>query len=100
MKKLSAILGLCGGLTLVVAGCATKPSERHEDVVLAAPPPPDAVSAKPAVGNSRFWYRMHHRIFSDGYSFTYDPYNHDKLAPTLGIDRQFPPAPQPYKDLE
>jgi hypothetical protein len=33
--------------------------------------------------------------WDDGYSFSNDPYNHDALAPFLGLDPLFPPAPQP-----
>ena len=32
----------------------------------------------------------------DGYSFTNDPANPDVLAPVLGLDPEFPPAPLPF----
>lgn len=77
MKNLPLLL-LCASLVAPLTGC---------------------VNCEPSAGSSyasgcgchgqRSTYDWYCR--NDGYSFNYDPYNRDMLAPTLGLDPMFPP---------
>lgn len=103
MKR--TMMVLFSGLAVLLTGCvvqqrcAPAPYAAVTTVYPAAPPP-DMAYYTPWCGSTRFWYRVHHRLFDDGYSFNNDPLNHDSLAPVLGLDPYFPPAPLPYKSVD
>jgi hypothetical protein len=100
MKKTS-ILVLFAGVVIGLSGCVTKPDEaQNQRLAYADTPPTQAWYGEPTTPRARRWYRFRHRLWSDGYSFSNDPQNHDSLAPTLGLDSYFPPAPLAYKSVE
>ncbi|HWF18843.1 MAG TPA: hypothetical protein VG754_06220 [Verrucomicrobiae bacterium] len=101
MKK-SLTMVLYAGLCVALTGCVCVPDRCHNDyVTYYAPSPPPAVwYAQPTYSSHRAWYRVRHRLWDDGYSFSNDPANHDVLAPVLGLDIYFPPAPQPYVAID
>jgi hypothetical protein len=98
MKKISLLI-LCAGLAVAQSGCVECAS--HDDCGnYTAAPSPEAWYAQPTSVRPRVWYRMRHRIWDDGYSFSNDPADPDVLRPALGIDTYYPPAPLPYKSID
>ncbi|HZV33179.1 MAG TPA: hypothetical protein VFB72_01280 [Verrucomicrobiae bacterium] len=101
MKK-TLMMFLFAGVCMMLPGCSTEPCgcNDHKATVYPAVPPPQAQwYAQPTYRGTRIWYRVCHRLWNDGYSFSNDPANHDVLAPVLGLDPYFPPAPLPYKSI-
>jgi len=91
MKKASW-MAVCLGVAFVLTGCE---SEQDRYVVYSTYPPAEPAWAPPP----SIWARAYHRLWNDGYSFNNDPTNPDVLAPVLGLDTAFPPAPLPYKSI-
>lgn len=100
--KITSMMVLLAGIGLMVSGCASReccPGE-YAEVNAATPPPGAPWYAQPNYHGERVWYRVNHRLWNDGYSFSNDPQNHDSLAPVLGLDPRFPPSPLPYKSIQ
>ena len=85
MKKTSW-MALCAALGLALTGCVTE--EHHDYADGSAPRAP------------REWYKPKRDFGSDGYSFNYDPYDHDALIETLALDPPYAPAPLPYNEVD
>lgn len=85
MKK-NLLMIICAGAAVVMAGCET----RRADDNYTFSPTTSTYSYNPPP--------QHHWGSGDGYSWNNDPYFHDSLAPTLGLDPIFPPAPHPFND--
>ena len=74
MKTLISLI-VCAPLALTLTGCVTADRDNGHE--------------RASDGDS---HRTHHQWYcDDGYTFSYDPYNRDMLAPTLGLDPMFPP---------
>jgi hypothetical protein len=77
MKTLTSLI-LCASLAPALMGCVTADRDNEH--------------ARTSHRDSHDYCR------GDGYSFSYDPYNHDMLAPSMGLDPQFPPAYLPCQN--
>lgn len=90
MKK-NLLMTVCAGASIIMVGCTTDRTERPpSDKDYTFSPTTYTYSYNPP--------KQHHWGSGDGYSFNNDPYAHDALAPTLGLDPLFPPAPHPFND--
>jgi len=89
------LMAICAGASMIMAGCETHRAESER-----APASSDYTFSPTTYTYSYNPPKEHHWGSGDGYSFNNDPYAHDAMAPTLGLDPLFPPAPRPFNDQD